>query len=269
MLIYCQLKVAVVETETPEGTRTPMNPLMKPIFAARAIVAFVRLVRDPNELEQVFRILDALEESKDGKAIVAEFRDNPANAAAFHSRHGVGTIDLDALGRLPLGTLGRTFADDMRRRGLDPAAIEKRQGDTDADYVFSHLRESHDVWHTATGFDVDVAGELGLQAFYLTQFRAPLALIILAMGLLNTFFFAMDDRTRRFDAIARGWALGRRSKKLFGFDWKSHWAAPLDEVRVLLRLDEPREAVVVADLALDPVTVRDTPRAILAASRAA
>jgi ubiquinone biosynthesis protein Coq4 len=30
--------------------------------------------------------------------------------------------------------------------------------------------ETHDIWHVVTGFHTDVAGELGLQAFYLAQF---------------------------------------------------------------------------------------------------
>ncbi len=238
-----------------------MNPLMKPILAVRALFAFGRLVRDPNKLDEVFRILDALEESEQGKEIVREFRDDPAHARAFRERHGVGDIDLEALALLPLGTLGRTFADDMRARGLDPAAIEKRKGDTDADYVFGHLRDTHDVWHTVTGFDVDVAGELGLQAFYVTQFRAALSVLILALGLLNTFFYAMPDRTRRMDAIARGWMLGRRSKNFFGFDWKAHWATPLDEVRAMLRVDIAEEGIGQLDAGVPP-TRRDTPRAM-------
>ncbi len=214
-----------------------MNIARRTWQGARAAAGFLRLVRDPSRLEEVFAILDGLEESEDGRAIAEELASDPAHAAAFRDRPRLGLVDLDALGRLPEGTLGRTFADEMRARGLDPRDIQRRPDDgTPAGFVFAHLRETHDVWHTATGFDVDVAGELGLQAVYLTQFRAKLALLILSLGLLNTFFYAMDDRTRRMDAIARGWQLGRSARSLFGFDWAAHFATPLSEVREELGL---------------------------------
>ncbi len=217
--------------------------------APRAVLAFARLVRDPSRLDEVFTILDVLEKSGGGEVIVREFADDPKHARAFRERPRVGRLDLDALGRLPKGTLGRTFADEMRARNLDPVAIQMRDDDgTDAGYVFAHLRETHDVWHTATGFDVDVAGELGLQAFYLTQFSAQLSQIILALGFLNGALFAPDERVARMDEIARGWRMGRASLPLFGFDWAAHWERPLAEVRAKLGLvvDEPVAASLAA-----------------------
>ena len=63
----------------------------------------------------------------------------------------------------------------MIRMNLDPKDILVPENvGSDFDYVRAHLRETHDVWHPVTGFDTDVAGELGLQAFYLAQFQAPL-----------------------------------------------------------------------------------------------
>lgn len=213
--------------------------LPKVWLGVRASVAFLRLVRDPSKLDEVFRILDGLEASGAGDEIVQGFLTDPAQAEAFERRPRLGRIDLDALARLPVGTLGRTFADEMRARGLDPSAIEQRADDgTPGGYVFAHLRETHDVWHTATAFDVDVAGELGLQAFYLGQFGAPLSLVILALGLLNTFFYARSDTRRRMEAIARGWTLGRRARPFFGYDWASRWETSLADVREELGLGQ-------------------------------
>lgn len=211
-----------------------MNKLSTMWASGRAVVGFLRLIKDPSRLDDVFRILDSLEGSDGAAEIVRELTDDPALASVFVSRPRVGSVDLAALGRLPPGSLGRTFADEMKARGLDPADIQPRPDDgTKAGYVFAHLRETHDLWHTVTGFDVDVAGELGVQAVYLTQFRAKLALIILAIGLLNTAFFESDDRHARMDAIVAGWRIGRAAK-LFGFDYREHWATPLAEVRAML-----------------------------------
>jgi ubiquinone biosynthesis protein Coq4 len=41
----------------------------------------------------------------------------------------------------------------------------------------------------------------------------------------------MDDRERRFDAIARGWEMGRRARPLFGTRWDAMWRTPMAEVR--------------------------------------
>lgn len=212
-----------------------MNPLSQVVLAGRAGVSFLALVRDPSKLDAVFDILDSLESSDSGDAIVEEFSSNPAHALAFEKRPTMGRIDFDALLALPEGTLGHAFASDMRARNLNPADIQLRPDDgTPKGFVFRHLRETHDIWHTVTGFDVDVAGELGLQAVYLAQFEAKLALIILSMGFLNTAFFAMDDKARRLDAITRGWQMGRDAKPLFGFDWAAHFATPLEDVRKML-----------------------------------
>lgn len=212
-----------------------MNPFAKAWLGARATIAFLRLVRNPSKLDEVFRILDSLENSKDATMIVNEFHGNPAHAKAFQVRPRVGSLNLNELLAYPPGSLGRTFAEEMKARNLNPADIERRDDDgTPPGYVFAHLRETHDIWHTVTGFDVDVAGELGLQAFYLTQFRAMLAVLILALGLLNTFFFAPEDRARRMDEIARGWQMGRKARSLFGYDWANNWAKPLDTVRAEL-----------------------------------
>lgn len=220
-----------------------MNVIAKAWMVTQAVYGFLRLVKDPTQLDAVFRILDSLDQTEGGAEIVREFADNPRFNDVFVRRPRLGEINLAFLRTLPPGTLGRTYADEMTSRGLDPNAIEKKLDDgTPTGYVFAHLRETHDLWHTATGFDVDVAGELGLQVFYLTQFRARLPLVVLAMAFLNTLFFAFEDRNRRMDEVTRGWLLGRHANPFFGFDWAAHWNTPLHEVREMLGLQEPAQA---------------------------
>lgn len=208
-----------------------------PIWMFRAARGVVRLVRDPTRLEEVFVLANGVEDSV-GACIVADFKKHPDHAAALRSQPRLGKVDLDALGRLPLGTLGRTFSDDVRRLGIDLGDIEQiDEVRTEFDYVRAHMRESHDIWHTATGFKTDVAGELGLQAFYLAQFQAPLSAVLLGVGFFNTFLYAMSDRDARMRQIVRGWLLGRRARSLFGVPWAELWALPLTEVRRRYRID--------------------------------
>lgn len=214
-----------------------MKSLTNAVTGARAVVAFLQLARDPNKLEKVFTILDKLEAGDAGAAIARSFAEDARFNDVFVKRPRLGKLDFDEMSKLPVGSLGYTFASEMKMRGLDPAAVQQRTDDgTHAGYVFAHLRETHDLWHTVTGFDVDVAGELGLQAFYMTQFEARLAMLLLSMGLLNTALYATPDYQRRMDAITLGWTLGRRTEPLFGVDWRARFAEPLRDVRRSLGL---------------------------------
>lgn len=209
----------------------------RPLTSFRLARAVLRLVRDPRRLDEVFRIADAMESAEIAERVEAEFRENAEHLEALRERPRLGRVQVGRLARMPEGTLGRAFADFLIDNELDPEDIEVNAVRTDFDYVRAHLRETHDIWHVATGFRTDVAGELGLQAFYLAQFRAPLAAMLLTVGMANTLFYAMDDRDARMRAIARGWILGKRARSLFGYRWAERLERPLAEVRRELGLD--------------------------------
>jgi len=206
------------------------SPLRTPLAAVKALWAFVTLARDPNKLGMVFELRDSMASPEVVRPMAEHFRKDPEGAKALAERVRL-RVDLAALDRLPKGTLGREFADHMRRNGLDPGAIPNLPSPDEIEFVSAHLYDTHDVWHVVTGFGTDVAGELGLQAFYLAQFPGPLSAAILSVGLLNTFLKAMDDRGPRMDAIAHGWTLGKKAKPFFGARWDELWEVPLDEVR--------------------------------------
>jgi ubiquinone biosynthesis protein COQ4 len=212
-----------------------MNAITNRLMMAKSLWSFVDLVRHPEHLDRVFEISEALVKQK--MEVLEKMRDqfmqHPAGAEAIATKPRL-SLDLAALAKLPVGTFGRTFADHMRKNGLDPADIPTLEGDDDLAFVRAHLYETHDIWHAATGYDTDVAGELGLQAFYAAQAPGGLPLMLLAMGFLNTAIYAMSDRERRLDAIARGWEMGRRAKPLFGTRWDHLWETPTDEVRAAL-----------------------------------
>jgi ubiquinone biosynthesis protein COQ4 len=226
-----------------------MNALHKRVVTARALWSFVDLVRHPEHLDRVFEISNALSGTR--RDVLARMRDHlakdPRGAKAIAEKPRL-SVNLGELAALPPGTLGRTFADHMRANGLDPAAIPTLPSDGELEYVRAHLYETHDVWHVVTGFETDVAGELGLQAFYAAQTPGGLPLMLLAMGFLNTAIYSMADRERRLDAISRGWAMGQRARPLFGVRWADLWSRPLGEVRESLGI-EPYAQVSPAPLA--------------------
>lgn len=212
--------------------------MKSPIDILKAARAVARIVADPTRLDEVFVLADLSEKSPQLHEMIATLEQDPEVAAIFAKKPRLGPVDQDALARLPEGTVGRAYADFMRARGLRHEDLTLVDSDeADMDWIRNHLRETHDLWHVVTGFDTDVAGELGLQAVYLAQFGAPLAVMLLGVGMANTLFFSMDDRERRMDEITRGWLLGKRAKTLFGVRWAESWEKPLAQVREELGLD--------------------------------
>lgn len=205
--------------------------------------ASLRLVKDPNRLDEVFAMLDKLRDTN--RTMMQDIADDARRssqvaAVALRELPRVGRIDVAALARLPQGTLGRAHAEFLQARNLDPGALPLREAFDDPTFVEAHLYETHDMWHTLTGFDTDVAGELGLQGFYAAQIPGKLPIALLAVGMLNTLLYKFEDRHRRLDAITQGYTLGRRAKRLFGLRWAELWETPLDELRRELQIDPVR-----------------------------
>lgn len=209
--------------------------ISKPIALARALFAYAKIVRDPNQLAEVFQLSDSLSDPRVMERLALGIRKHPGGAEALAARRRV-RVDLSEIGTLPEGTLGKAYWHFMKDNNLTPESIPTLAAGDEGAFIRAHLYETHDMWHALTGFDSDVAGELGLQAFYGAQLNGPLPAAILAAGVLNTALFALDDQARRFDAIAYGWNVGKRARPLFGFDWTGSWAKPVAEVRAAMNL---------------------------------
>ncbi len=211
---------------------------MKKLYALLlGIRAFVGLMRDPgNRLNEVFVLSDRVSDPEILRRLADELRRDPVGAQALSQRRRLRPIDLQELHKLPVGTLGRVYADEMLTRGLSPASIPTLPSGDEIEFLRAHLYESHDIWHAVTGFNIDVAGEAGLQAFYAAQFKGPLPLVILAAVMLNTVFWRMDEYDSRAGEMARGYLMGRRAAKLFGICWDDMWTLPLETVRAQLKI---------------------------------
>ncbi len=204
----------------------PPRPMRLHLEYLTGIKGFLSLLRDPNKVDSVFEIVEGFADTAIYRQAIAYVRSFPENAPLFDERHLAGPIDLQRLLLLPAGSLGREFAATMLARKLDPDFFPKVDVKDDVTYLMLRLRQTHDLWHLVTGFDVDVPGELGLQAFGLAQLHNPLAVALIAGGLLRT----LSDPSgldRVMNQIARGWEMGRAAKQLFAQKWEQGWDKPL------------------------------------------
>ncbi|MDE0887503.1 MAG: Coq4 family protein [Myxococcota bacterium] len=165
-----------------------------------------------------------------------ELSDCPETAAALVRRHRLGPVDLQELGRLPSGTLGRVLAEHCVTRGIDPNLVSIPSS-TEVDFVMAHVFETHDLWHVATGWGNDEVGEVGLGGFYLAQLGLPLIAIMLVLVLLNTIARRPTTLRERMDALVAGYQMGKSARPLFGLQWDELWAKSLGDLRSELRLN--------------------------------
>ncbi len=139
-------------------------------------------------------------------------------------------------------SLGHVLATHMKRCGLNPNIFRPASVETPEDYVIVHITETHDIWHVVSGFGNDEPGEIGLVAFYCSHTGAPIFILLLAVGLLNTALFNHGKTHERFEAIVEGWNAGKRARNLFGIDWTTQWHRPIEEIRRELDLPHRIEA---------------------------
>jgi ubiquinone biosynthesis protein COQ4 len=174
---------------------------------------------------------------------IEQIFDDPRYRRLYEERRTIDskTVDLERLGRLPEGTLGRAYADFLRSRGLTPEVFDdapREVADPRAVYVIQRLRQTHDLWHVVTGLETDAAGEIALQAFTFAQIRAPSSLILALAGTLQR----VRQRPALRREVAAAFRAGRRAEKLALFPWEDHWETPLAEVRAMLGVRPPARA---------------------------
>jgi ubiquinone biosynthesis protein COQ4 len=216
-----------------------LSPL-RALRAARALAA------NPDDLPQVFTIIEALSLDTMARIHARMARDCDGQKILDERPDIVELLaDRAALARLPAGSLGRAYLEFMEREqisaeGIRAANAEGARADAalppPLDYVFARMRDTHDLWHAATGWHGDILGEAALLAFAFAQVRNPAIALIIAIGLYKT--ARWPGATRLIvDGFRRGW----RAAWLPAQRWETLLPLPLDEVRARLRLDAPAE----------------------------
>jgi ubiquinone biosynthesis protein COQ4 len=205
--------------------------ITKFIFALRALKSFINVVRDIDATDDVFVLSNEVKDPKYFDPVIKAVSKNPSVVKAFEEKYLITDFDIPRLAELPVGTLGREYAQFMRANNLSPNFYPNLELTDDVEYFKLHLYQTHDIWHVITGFDTTPAGELGLQAFYYAQLNGPLPIVLLAAGLLNGLLYNFADMPNRMAAITEGWTMGRNAQALLGLKWDQFWQTPIAQLR--------------------------------------
>jgi ubiquinone biosynthesis protein COQ4 len=210
----------------------------------RALRAARTLAADPDDLPQVFTIIESLSgntlhrvwkrmsKSESGQRILAR---RPDVVSMLEDRA--------ALARLPEGSLGRAYLAFVEREKISAEGLREagRKGMTNEtplsdpyDFVHARMRDSHDLWHAVVGYQGDVLGETALLAFTYAQTKNPAIALIIGIGLFKT-IGAPDARA----VILDGYRRGREAAWLGDQEWEALLPLPLVEVRRRLNLETP------------------------------
>jgi ubiquinone biosynthesis protein COQ4 len=207
----------------------------------RAAVALRALMRDPDDLPQVFALIESLagtaphrllrrfERSASGRIIIAEQRDIVPILT-----------DREALRRLPEGSLAHAYLAFVEREGISAEGLQaaaregQRRKPGPFTFVRNRMRDTHDLWHAVTGYQGDVLGELALLAFLTAQHWNTAVAAIVAAGLAKGWMVKGGT-----SLILDAWSRGRHAEWLPAQPWEELLALPLSDVRDRLKVGPP------------------------------
>lgn len=205
------------------------------------LLRFSKMLINKEDISPIFRGR-SFTRHKSFKVSLETFREDADTAALYAERYlAPGPYDLDALERLPAGSLGHEFASHMKAYKLDIVfypPLEKVEDDEIA-YWRKRARQTHDIHHVVLGFPAIDSGEMAISAFYLSQHNVPLSALLIGFGFLYAILRQPERIEELMSAIQLGWNIGRRAHKLLGVRWEELWELPIDEVRRRLNVPLP------------------------------
>lgn len=218
--------------------RNLMRHRIKPVAA---LVAIRRLLRDPGDTTQVFKIIQALS-GNNIRYPVARLRGEPGGAVLLAAKPNIVAVlnDRERLAAMPDGSIGRAYYDFVHREDLSADGLVASSKDTrdndlftaDERWTADRLRDIHDLQHVLTGYGRDPVGELSLLAFMTTQVpnRGIDFIIFMAKRKYQQEMPELD-----IDAlVAEGRRLGKEAAWMLAVPWEDRLQESLDAVRAEL-----------------------------------
>ncbi len=223
------------------------RPRVRPL---RALRAFRRLLADKEDTQQVFEIMQALNGRSTARGYRRLLTTVEGGRLAYRRLELNSVLNEGAyLDRFRAGTVGAAYRDFMRSENLSAEglaqesrkAAERRGAPVDLEHPMAwfgrRIRDTHDIWHTLTGYGRDGLGELCLVAFSYAQTGSLGWAFIAVGGCLRS----LQERGgwRAVAAVWQAYRNGRRAAWLPGEDFERILAEPVDAARARLNIAPP------------------------------
>jgi ubiquinone biosynthesis protein COQ4 len=190
----------------------------------------------PNDVRYVFMMGDSQDNIAEAARGEGKIRDPFAHDAEleqmWQERYCPARYNIDELLDLPPETLGGAYARHMISLGLRPDFYDQVSPRHKLHYLRLRIRQTHDVWHTITGYDTGSFGEVGLQGFYFAQFTNSQSVVIGAGAMLKHVLLGrFGDLERYVDVFCEGYSNGRGARSLLAVKWEQLWDQPTEGLR--------------------------------------
>ena len=178
-----------------------------------------------------------------GGSVAEEFGGLAESAAQHHpggndaaSQTIPDLTDIDALGRLPEGSLGndlyRMLIDnDFDAEVLDREVIGLANLTPALRYVNTRILQMHDVWHLVAGYQTTSLHEIAISAFQLAQFGHNYSSMFLATVTTMSCCKTPAGFGLLMQNITEAWRHGRVTPALMPIHWESEWHETPEQIR--------------------------------------
>ncbi|KAK9434558.1 ubiquinone biosynthesis protein Coq4 [Lipomyces doorenjongii] len=135
------------------------------------------------------------------------------------------SIHIDRLLDYPENTIGRTYAEWLKREGVSPDTRARR------------YRECHDFYHAITGLPIIIEGEIALKMFEFANTMIPMTGIGAVLAPLRL----KPKQRERLRTIYFPWAIknGASSKPLINVYWEEILHQDVQDLRDELGIEKP------------------------------
>lgn len=213
----------------------------------RAARAIQKLLDDPDDTQQVFVIIEALS-GRSPERNLRKLRRHPLGARLLAEKPNILELlgDRARLEAMPAGSVGRAYLDFIDSEGITAEGLVKASevdpgaawhAETDLVYLRDRMRDTHDLWHTVTGYKGDLVGEGALLAFSFAQTWNPGVGFIISAGFLKGREIGL--RRQMLLGLRRGFS----AEWLPAVAWEEQLERPLRVVRRELAVGDPPEYV--------------------------
>ena len=228
-----------------------MNSLKRMLLRKRvkpfaALLAMRKLLKDPDDTRQVFKIIDALSGDVIGRTVKRLSDDVTGRDLLVKKPNIVALLnDSKRLSVMPPGSIGHTYWQFIHAQNLSAdGLIASSEGTTenlgftaDERWTGNRLRDIHDLQHVLTGYGRDPIGELGLLSFMTTQVPNQGINFIIKMASRK---YQQEIPSLDIQAlIHEGRSIGQQAAWMPAICWEDRLTESLEEVRSELGFTPP------------------------------